>query len=157
MLSGLDDRWALLLSIAYVVVAQGLSGIAKDLTKMSSKSAIKLVVPEDAHGALFKWVALLTGSKNALNGQRRRAAGRDVAVGTDVPVRRIDGMPADGVRHGGAELADRASPAQRIRRRRRRSARGPIVRRNSGAAQRPSPPVLSRRLLPVSNSPAPGS
>lgn len=68
MLSGLDDRWALLLSIAYVVVAQGLSGIAKDLTKMSSKSAIKLVVPEDAHGALFKWVALLTGSKNALKG-----------------------------------------------------------------------------------------
>jgi len=66
MLSGLDERWVMWLSIAYVVAAQGLSGIAKDLTKMSSKSAIKLVVPQDAHGALFKWVALLTGSKNAL-------------------------------------------------------------------------------------------
>ena len=68
MLSGLDERWVMWLSIAYVVAAQGLSGIAKDLTKMSSKSAIKLVVPEDAHGTLFKWVALLTGSKNALKG-----------------------------------------------------------------------------------------
>jgi len=68
MLSGLDADWQRSLSIAYVVVAQGLSGIAKDLTKMSSKSVIKLVVPEDAPSALFKWVALLTGSKNALKG-----------------------------------------------------------------------------------------
>tara|TARA_Y100001934_G_scaffold137202_1_gene165525 strand:- start:360 stop:1616 length:1257 start_codon:yes stop_codon:yes gene_type:complete len=68
MLAGLDERWALWLSIAYVVAAQGLSGIAKDLTKMSSKSAIKLVIPDDAHGTLFKWVALLTGSKNTLKG-----------------------------------------------------------------------------------------
>ena len=67
-LSGLDERWASWLSIAYVVAAQGLSGIAKDLTKMSAKSAVKLVAPEGAHGALFKWVALLTGSKNALKG-----------------------------------------------------------------------------------------
>lgn len=56
------------LSIPYVMVAQALSGIAKDLTKMSSKSAIKLVVAQDAHSTLFKWVAVLTGSKNALKG-----------------------------------------------------------------------------------------
>lgn len=56
------------LSIPYVMVAQALSGIAKDLTKMSSKSAIKFVVAEDAHSTLFKWVAILTGSKNALKG-----------------------------------------------------------------------------------------
>ena len=50
------------------MAAQALSGIAKDLTKMSSKSAVKLVVPEDAPGALYRWVAILTGSKNALKG-----------------------------------------------------------------------------------------
>lgn len=57
-----------LLVVAYVMVAQALSGIAKDLTKMSSKSAVKLVVPEGQPGALYKWVAILTGSKNALKG-----------------------------------------------------------------------------------------
>ncbi len=57
-----------LLVVAYVMVAQALSGIAKDLTKMSSKSAIKLIVPADASGQLYRWVALLTGSKNALKG-----------------------------------------------------------------------------------------
>jgi predicted MFS family arabinose efflux permease len=56
------------LSVAYVMGAQALSGIAKDLTKMSSKSAIKVLIPEDAEGTLFKWVAILTGSKNALKG-----------------------------------------------------------------------------------------
>jgi predicted MFS family arabinose efflux permease len=50
------------------MLTQALSGIAKDLTKMSSKSALKILVPADAKGALFKWVALLTGSKNALKG-----------------------------------------------------------------------------------------
>lgn len=68
MLSMLDPAWEKVLAVAFVVAAQGLSGIAKDLTKMSSKSAIKLVVPDDANSALFKWVALLTGSKNALKG-----------------------------------------------------------------------------------------
>ena len=48
--------------------AQALSGIAKDLNKMSAKSSIKLLVPSDAQGQLYKWVALLTGSKNALKG-----------------------------------------------------------------------------------------
>lgn len=56
------------LSVPYVMVAQALSGIAKDLTKMSSKSAIKLVVADGSQSTLFKWVALLTGSKNALKG-----------------------------------------------------------------------------------------
>ena len=50
------------------MAAQALSGIAKDLTKMSAKSAIKVIVPDGADGALFKWVARLTGSKNALKG-----------------------------------------------------------------------------------------
>lgn len=67
-LSMLNPQWPLATSITFVLVIQGVSGIAKDLTKMSSKSAIKLVVPEDAHSTLFKWVALLTGSKNALKG-----------------------------------------------------------------------------------------
>jgi MFS family permease len=56
------------LVVPYVMAAQALSGIAKDLTKMSSKSAVKLVAPSDAPDALFRWVAILTGSKNALKG-----------------------------------------------------------------------------------------
>lgn len=60
-----DSAW---LTVPYIMTAQALSGIAKDLTKMSSKSAIKLVVAEDAQSTLFKWVAILTGSKNALKG-----------------------------------------------------------------------------------------
>jgi MFS family permease len=52
----------------YVMASQALSGIAKDLTKMSSKSAVKLVVPEGSNDTLFRWVAMLTGSKNALKG-----------------------------------------------------------------------------------------
>ncbi|MEM1356294.1 MAG: organoarsenical effux MFS transporter ArsJ [Planctomycetota bacterium] len=68
MLSAVQPGWAVWLSIGYVMLAQALSGVAKDLTKMSSKSAVKLVVPGDAESALFKWVAVLTGSKNALKG-----------------------------------------------------------------------------------------
>jgi MFS family permease len=60
--------WAIAVAVPYVMVAQALSGIAKDLTKMSSKSAIRLVIPQSAQSALFKWVAVLTGSKNALKG-----------------------------------------------------------------------------------------
>jgi predicted MFS family arabinose efflux permease len=56
------------LSIPLVMGAQALSGIAKDLNKMSAKSSIKLLVPGDKQGALYKWVAILTGSKNALKG-----------------------------------------------------------------------------------------
>ena len=65
MLGAVPADW---LTVPYVMVAQALSGIAKDLTKMSSKSAVKLVVPQDAPGALYRWVAILTGSKNALKG-----------------------------------------------------------------------------------------
>ena len=57
-----------LLVVPYVMASQALSGIAKDLTKMSSKSAVKLVVPEDDQSSLYRWVAILTGSKNALKG-----------------------------------------------------------------------------------------
>jgi hypothetical protein len=57
-----------MLTVIYVMAAQALSGIAKDLNKMSAKSSIKLLVPEDAQGKLYKWVAILTGSKNALKG-----------------------------------------------------------------------------------------
>lgn len=56
------------LSVPYVMAAQALSGIAKDLTKMSSKSYIKLVLPAADTGGLLRWVALLTGSKNSLKG-----------------------------------------------------------------------------------------
>ena len=65
MLAVAPKSW---LVVPYVMATQALSGIAKDLTKMSSKSAVKLVVPEDAPAALFRWVAILTGSKNALKG-----------------------------------------------------------------------------------------
>ncbi len=56
-----------LLVVPYVMTAQALSGIAKDLTKMSSKSAVKLVAGEGA-GQLYRWVSILTGSKNAVKG-----------------------------------------------------------------------------------------
>ena len=62
-----DPAW---LTVGYVMTAMALSGIAKDLNKMSAKSSVKLVVPkgEDANTRLFKWVAILTGSKNTLKG-----------------------------------------------------------------------------------------
>lgn len=57
-----------MLTVIWVMAAQALSGIAKDLNKMSAKSSIKKLVPADAQGTLYKWIALLTGSKNALKG-----------------------------------------------------------------------------------------
>jgi predicted MFS family arabinose efflux permease len=70
MLSFVQPEWQMLLSVSYVMGAQALSGIAKDLTKMSSKSAVKVLIPADEKNdrQLFKWVAILTGSKNALKG-----------------------------------------------------------------------------------------
>ena len=73
MLSFLDPSWAETLSVGFVMASQALSGIAKDLTKMSSKSAIKLLIPsgtepDHSERLLFKFVAILTGSKNALKG-----------------------------------------------------------------------------------------
>lgn len=67
-LSMLDPEWSVAVSVIFVLAVQGISGVAKDLTKMSSKSAIKLVVPDGSHGVLYKWVAILTGSKNAIKG-----------------------------------------------------------------------------------------
>ncbi len=66
-LAQLDPSWTVALSVGYVMVVQGASGVAKDLAKMSSKSAVKLLAPE-AEGGLFRWVAALTGSKNAVKG-----------------------------------------------------------------------------------------
>lgn len=57
-----------MLTVVWVMAAQALSGIAKDLNKMSAKSGIKLLVPEAQQGKLYAWVALLTGSKNTLKG-----------------------------------------------------------------------------------------
>ncbi|MFC7419846.1 organoarsenical effux MFS transporter ArsJ [Iodobacter arcticus] len=57
-----------MLTVPWVMAAQALSGIAKDLNKMSAKSSIKTLVPAGAEGRLYQWVALLTGSKNALKG-----------------------------------------------------------------------------------------
>ncbi len=56
------------LSVAYVMFAQALSGIAKDLNKMSAKAGVKMLVPQENSSRLFKWVAMLTGSKNTLKG-----------------------------------------------------------------------------------------
>jgi hypothetical protein len=74
MLVPVADSWPRLWSVAYVMVAQAVSGIAKDLNKMSAKSAIRTVVPDTpgdhsrGEAQLFRWVAILTGSKNALKG-----------------------------------------------------------------------------------------
>ncbi|MFT6387614.1 MAG: MFS family permease [Cellvibrionaceae bacterium] len=57
-----------LLTVAWVMFAQALSGIAKDLNKMSAKSAVKALVPDNKQNTLYKWVAILTGSKNTLKG-----------------------------------------------------------------------------------------
>lgn len=66
-LTQLDPGWSIPVSVAFVMAVQGLSGVAKDLAKMSSKSAVKLLAPTD-QGGLFRWVAVLTGSKNAVKG-----------------------------------------------------------------------------------------
>ncbi|KIN69806.1 Membrane transporter [Sulfitobacter noctilucicola] len=66
-LSQLDPAWAVGTSVIFVMLVQGASGVAKDLAKMSSKSAVKLLAPS-ADGGLFRWVALLTGSKNMVKG-----------------------------------------------------------------------------------------
>ena len=66
-LAQLDPAWGVAASVAFVMAVQGVSGVAKDLAKMSSKSAVKLLAPKE-DGGLFRWVALLTGSKNAVKG-----------------------------------------------------------------------------------------
>ena len=66
-LAQLDPSWRIAASVGFVMAVQGVSGVAKDLAKMSAKSAVKLLAPTEA-GGLFRWVALLTGSKNAVKG-----------------------------------------------------------------------------------------
>ncbi|WP_428845085.1 organoarsenical effux MFS transporter ArsJ [Gymnodinialimonas ceratoperidinii] len=66
-LAMLDPAWAIGLSVVFVMLVQGASGVAKDLAKMSAKSAVKLLAPAEG-GGLFRWVALLTGSKNMVKG-----------------------------------------------------------------------------------------
>jgi len=66
-LAQLDPGWAIGTSVAFVMLVQGASGVAKDLAKMSSKSSVKLLAPSQ-DGALFRWVAILTGSKNMVKG-----------------------------------------------------------------------------------------
>jgi hypothetical protein len=68
LLALLNRDWSMAVSVAYVMGCQALSGVAKDLTKMSAKSAVKVLVPTGDESGLFKWVAVLTGSKNALKG-----------------------------------------------------------------------------------------
>ncbi len=65
LMLSVSESW---LSIPYVMAAQALSGIAKDLNKMSAKSSVKLLVGAQQQAGLYRWIALLTGSKNALKG-----------------------------------------------------------------------------------------
>ncbi len=66
-LTRLDPNWSIGASVVFVMAVQGASGVAKDLTKMSAKSAVKWLAPAEGDG-LFRWVAALTGSKNAIKG-----------------------------------------------------------------------------------------
>ncbi len=66
-LTQLDPGWGIAASVGFVMAVQGVSGVAKDLAKMASKSAVKRLAPQ-GDGTLFRWVALLTGSKNAVKG-----------------------------------------------------------------------------------------
>jgi hypothetical protein len=66
-LAQLDPGWGISASVIFVMAVQGVSGVAKDLAKMSAKSAVKVLAPT-ADGGLFRWVAVLTGSKNAVKG-----------------------------------------------------------------------------------------
>ena len=71
LLSMLNPAWSAAMSVAWVVIAQGICGVAKDLTKTASKSAIKVTADQakdQGSGQLFKWVAWFTGSKNAMKG-----------------------------------------------------------------------------------------
>ena len=61
------------LGVIYVMAAQALSGVAKDLNKMSAKASVKFLMPATGDGResshrLFKLIAILTGSKNTLKG-----------------------------------------------------------------------------------------
>ncbi|MDM3870186.1 organoarsenical effux MFS transporter ArsJ [Porticoccus sp. W117] len=83
------------LTVVWVMAAQALSGIAKDLNKMSAKSAVKSLVPDSAQGKLYKWVAVLTGSKNTLKGVGFfLGAGLLVTLGFQIAVTAMAGVLA---------------------------------------------------------------
>ncbi len=67
ILAQMNPAWSIPASLAFIMVLQGMSGAAKDLTKNSSKSSIKIIT-DNQEGALFKWTARLTGSKNFIKG-----------------------------------------------------------------------------------------
>ena len=111
LLALLNREWSMALSVAYVMGCQALSGIAKDLTKMSAKSAVKVLVPKGDDSGLFKWVAVLTGSKNAL--ERRGLLRRRLpAVGARISAAHLLAM-ASGVAGRAAVRADRAAGVDR--------------------------------------------
>ena len=83
-LSQLNPTWGASVSVVFVMLVQGLSGVAKDLAKMSSKSAVKILAPTTG-GGLFRWVAILTGSKNAVKGSGFLLGGALLAVFGFVP------------------------------------------------------------------------
>lgn len=62
-LSQFNQAWTVVTSVVFVMLIQGASGVAKDLAKMSPKTAVKILAPDDGKGTLFRWVAFLTGSK----------------------------------------------------------------------------------------------
>ena len=68
MLSLIPSNWSIFSMVTYATLVQALSGIAKDLTKTSAKSSVKILAPQNENDILFKWVARLTGSKNAIKG-----------------------------------------------------------------------------------------
>jgi predicted MFS family arabinose efflux permease len=68
MLSFLNKQWPSSIAIPFVLLSQSLSGVAKDLTKLSSKTSVKFLVSRHDDALLFKWVAILTGSKNSVKG-----------------------------------------------------------------------------------------
>ena len=68
MLSLIPSNWSIFSMVTYATLVQALSGIAKDLTKTSAKSSVKILAPQNGNDILFKWVARLTGSKNAIKG-----------------------------------------------------------------------------------------
>ena len=109
MLSGLDPAWSAAASVAWVVAAQGIAGVAKDLTKTASKSAIK-ATSDQGSGQLFRWVAWFTGSKNATKGIRLFRRRLPAATG-----RLPSGAVADGgrARPGAARRRDVAAPPAR--------------------------------------------
>jgi MFS family permease len=105
MLGVINLQWPVWGQVTYVMTAQALAGIAKDLTKMSSKSAIRLVVPREAESRLFRWVAMLTGSKKRPQGGGV-LCGSGPAADLHRDLRRSHGLPHGQLRAGGGAGVD---------------------------------------------------